>query len=199
MCWYHGWRHYDGHDLAESALDNATGVASALAILRAFVSFVPSLRRGLRVILFTAEESGLLGSRRYVESLPEVERRRIAAVINLDTTVGSERMACLTSGFSELEQFVRASAGRAGAVLDCIPALLRNSDHFNFAEHGIPAMRLVAGFDDPNAGSRFLLTEADRRDKVSFSALRRSAMLAGGLVWDALLHDGAIASRVQAA
>ena len=108
-------------------------------------------------------------------------------------------MACLTSGFAELEQFVRASAGRAGAVFDCIPALLRNSDHFNFAEHGIPAMRLVAGFDNPNAGARFLLTEADRRDKVSFSALRRGALLAGGLVWDALHHEGTIAPHVQAA
>lgn len=187
--------HYDGHDLAESALDNATGVASALSVLRAFAPHVPSLRRGLRVILFTAEESGLMGSRRYVESLSELDRLSISAVINLDTTVGSRKMACLISGFHDLEPFVHASAARAGYDVECILPLLRNSDHFNFAERGIPAMRLVAGFDEPEAGARFLLTEEDRREKVSLSELRRGVDLAGRLIWDALTQSTPIAEH----
>jgi Iap family predicted aminopeptidase len=187
--------HYDGHDLAESALDNATGVASALSVLRALAPHVPNLRRGLRVVLFTAEESGLLGSRRYVEDLSEADRLSIAAVINLDTTVGSDKMSCLVSGFHDLEAFVRASADRGGYEIECILPLLRNSDHFNFAEHGIPAMRLVAGFDDPAAGARFLLTEEDRRERVSLSELRRGVGLAGHLVWDALTQSTPIAEH----
>src|SRR3954451_17440419 len=60
--------HYDGHDLAQSALDNATGVTAALAIFESFAPFVGQLRRGLRLMLFTAEETGLTGSRMYLQS-----------------------------------------------------------------------------------------------------------------------------------
>ena len=44
---------------------------------------------------------------------------------------------------------------------------MQNSDHANFALAGIPAMRLVAGFDDPGANLRYVLTPADTRDKVA--------------------------------
>lgn len=44
---------------------------------------------------------------------------------------------------------------------------MENSDHANFAAHGIPALRLVAGFDDPGCNLRHVLTAADTRDKVS--------------------------------
>ena len=81
--------HYDGHDLAESALDNATGVVAALEILRRLAPLSGDLPRGLRVILFTAEETGLLGSRVYTDGLDDAGRRAIAAVINLDTLGGS--------------------------------------------------------------------------------------------------------------
>ena len=190
--------HYDGHDLAQSALDNATGVVSAMAVLRAFGPFVPRLARGLRVILFTAEESGLLGSRLYTETLSETERRRIGLVINLDTIAGSPRMTCLTSGFQELDSFVRTAAADGGLDLRCYLPLMRNSDHFNFAQSGIPAMRLVAGFDEPSAGARFLLTEGDRRDKVASSELERGALAAGALIWAALTWAGTICPHKRA-
>lgn len=61
-----GWvvlsAHIDGHDLAESAMDNATGVAAALAIARAFAGRMNDAARGLRVCLFSAEEWALAGS-----------------------------------------------------------------------------------------------------------------------------------------
>lgn len=55
--------HYDGHDLGQSALDNATGAAAALEILRRVRPHAANLPRGLRVMLFTTEEWGLHGSR----------------------------------------------------------------------------------------------------------------------------------------
>jgi Zn-dependent M28 family amino/carboxypeptidase len=171
--------HYDGHDLAQSAVDNATGVAAALAVLREFASR-PRRRRGLRVILFTAEESGLLGSRRYVESLGDGERRQIQMVINLDTVAGSPDLAALTSGFAQLDEFVsRFGLRRVGG-------LLRNSDHFNFAQAGIPALRLVAGFDQPESDVRYLLTQGDTADRVSPRALERGAAAALALADAAL-------------
>ena len=178
--------HYDGHDLAQSALDNATGVVAALEILRCLAPFSGELPRGLRVILFTAEETGLLGSRLYADGLDAAERRAIAAVVNLDTLGGSPDFTCLTSGFAALDTFVSSVAAERGLELAIWRPLMRNSDHFNFARHGIPALRLIAGFDDENAGARYLLTEADTADRVSADELRRGALVAAELVWAAL-------------
>jgi aminopeptidase YwaD len=55
--------HLDGHDLAESAMDNATGVAVALAVARALAPHIAECERGLRVCLFSAEEWALAGSK----------------------------------------------------------------------------------------------------------------------------------------
>ncbi|MDE0060452.1 MAG: M28 family metallopeptidase [Defluviicoccus sp.] len=178
--------HYDGHDLAHSALDNATGVAAALEILRRFAPHVASMPRGLRVILFTAEETGLLGSRLYVDSLEEAERRAVAVVVNLDTLGGSPDFTCLTSGFAALDGFVARVAAARGLDIATWRELLRNSDHFNFAERGIPALRLIAGFGDPDAGARYLLTEADTAERVSADELRLGAVVAAELVRAAL-------------
>jgi aminopeptidase YwaD len=187
--------HYDGHDLAQSALDNATGVVAAVAIFESFAPFVGKLRRGLRLILFTAEESGLMGSRIFVQSLDEAEQQKIAVVINLDTLAGSPRLTCLTSGFGELQSFVSETGKAAGLDLPCHRPLMRNSDHFNFAQMGIPAIRLVAGFDEPEADARLLLTEADIRERVSVDELRGATMTAGALVWSALEWPGRIAAH----
>jgi hypothetical protein len=72
---------------------------------------------------------------------------------------------------------------------------MRNSDHYNFAQHGIPAIRLVAGFDEPKAGARFLLTEADTRERVCIEELKRATATAGALVWSALNWPGSIAAH----
>jgi aminopeptidase YwaD len=187
--------HYDGHELAQSALDNATGVVAAIAIFESFRPFVSKLRRGLRLVLFTAEETGLMGSRLYLQSLDESEQRKIAVVINLDTLAGSPRLTCLTSGFDELQSFISETCTAMGVHLACHRPLLRNSDHFNFFQRGIPAMRLVAGFDELESGARFLLTEADTRERVSIDELMLATTAAGALVWSALDWPGRIAAH----
>jgi aminopeptidase YwaD len=188
--------HYDGHDLAQSALDNATGVAAGITIFESFAPFLSQLRRGLRLMLFTAEETGLMGSRIYVQSLSQSKQREIALVINLDTLCGSAHLTCLTSGFDDLQRFVSASCEQFGMDrLPCYQPMMRNSDHYNFAQCGIPTMRLVAGFDEPEAGARFLLTEADRSERVSMEELRHATMTAGALVWSALDWPAPIAAH----
>ncbi len=178
--------HYDGHNLAQSALDNGTGVVAALAVFESIGPVVPMLRRGLRLILFTAEESGLLGSKHYVQSLSQTARDQVAVVINLDTLAGSRQFACLTSEYDELARLAGEAGERVGTTFQCHRPLLRNSDHFNFAQAGIPALRLVAGFDDPSAGARLILTEADRANAVSLAELEKGVIAASSLTWSAL-------------
>ena len=54
------------------------------------------------------------------------------------------------------------------------------------AAHGIPAVRLIAGFDAPDSNLRLLLTAADTRDKVRPHELDQALRLATTLTWQAL-------------
>jgi aminopeptidase YwaD len=174
--------HVDGHDGGESAMDNASGLAAALAAVRALAPRVKDFRRGVRLAFFSVEEWALTGSAQYVQSLAETERRRIALNVNLDSVGGSPNLAALTSGFAGLEPFLLRISEAAGIPLRTVRPLMQNSDHANFALAGIPALRLVAGFDDPGANLRYVLTPADTRDKVSERELRQSAILTAAIV-----------------
>lgn len=178
--------HLDGHDLAESAMDNATGVAAALAVARACGPHVSQCRRGLRVCLFSAEEWALAGSRQYLDTMDPDERNRIRLNVNLDTVAGDVSLTALTSEFAGLEAYVGDAARTAGVRIDTYQPMMANSDHFNFAQHGIPALRLVAGFDRPDSNIRCILTAADTRDKVQPSELASGARAAAALVWRGL-------------
>lgn len=191
--------HYDGHDLAQSALDNATGVVAAIQILAAIAPHCERLRRGLRVVLFTVEEWGLVGSQEYVAGLSDEQTRSIALVVNLDTVTGSPNLTCLTSGVSELNPFVENIGHRLGIHVGAVLPLMRNSDHFSFIGRGIPAMRIVAGFDEPDAGAKYILTAADTLDKVALSELKTATLVATEIVWQSLTSPEVLARHRTAA
>ena len=92
--------HLDGHPHGESAIDNASGVAVALALARALAPKIAQCPRGLRVLLTSAEEWGLVGSRIWLERMDEAERRRMRLDLNLDSVGGVQNFTALTSGFA---------------------------------------------------------------------------------------------------
>jgi aminopeptidase YwaD len=174
--------HVDGHGLAESAMDNATGLAVALAVARCLAPHVATAPRGLKLGFYSAEEWALTGSRVWLAQLPDAERAAIVLNVNLDSVAGAPGLTALISEFPNLDPFVRKIAVPVGVHLP----LMMNSDHANFAAHGIPALRLVAGFDDPSSDIRHVLTAADMRDKVTKPELQTAALAAAEMVWAAL-------------
>lgn len=174
--------HIDGHPLAESAMDNATGLAAALAVARAMAPRMHEMTRGLRLCLFNLEEWALAGSGVYVDGLPDAERAAIAFNLNLDSVAGDARLTALTSGYRKIESFLQPIAQEAGIDLGFHEPLMRNSDHYHFARHGVPACRLVAGFNDPDSFLRYVLTPEDKRDKIDPQDLQRAADLALSIV-----------------
>ena len=186
--------HLDGHDLAESAMDNASGVAVALALARAFAPRVSACRLGLTVCLFSAEEWALAGSRNWLEHMDERGRRSIALNVNLDTVGGDDALTALTSEFIGLERFVADTSAAIGIPIGVYRPMMANSDHYNFARQGIPALRLVAGFDRPQCNVRHILTPCDTRDRVRLDEMRQAARVASALLWRALnAEDGELA------
>ena len=187
--------HYDGHDLAQSAIDNGTGVAAALSIANALASTGKRLRRGLRIIFFTIEEWGLLGSRAYVDEMSEAERRKIALVINLDSLVGGAKLTALTSGFEDLASFVTRIAHATGSAIDVHLPMMANSDHYNFARHGIPSLRLVSGFNQPDSELRYLLTSGDTLDRIGSAEFTHATRIAASMVLTACTQAESIAAH----
>jgi aminopeptidase YwaD len=190
--------HIDGHPHGESAMDNATGVAVALGLARLLAPHVSGCPRGLRICLFTAEEWGLIGSRIWLERMDEAARRLMVLNVNLDSVGGAPGLAALTSGFERLDAWVKDTAALAGLPIATHLPLMANSDHANFAAHGIPAVRLIAGFNLPDSNLRLLLTAADTRDKVHPEELDYALRLATTLTWHALAAADATLSSLAA-
>jgi hypothetical protein len=184
--------HLDGHPLGESAIDNASGVAAALAIARAVAPLVAGCERGLMLCIFGAEEWALAGSRAWLQAQPTTRRAAMAVNINLDSIVGSARLTALTSGFAELPGLLRGALPGLGVH----EPLMANSDHANFAAAGIPAARILAGFDEPDSRLKYLLTAADRRRLVPDTELRTASLACARLVWAALQDRSDQASSV---
>jgi aminopeptidase YwaD len=92
----------------------------------------------------------------------------------------------LTSDYPKLDEFVGSVARAAGMVVSTYRPTMANSDHYNFAQHGIPAMRLVCGFNRPDSDVRYILTRGDVRARVRRSDLNASTRMAAMLVWRAM-------------
>ena len=178
--------HLDGHDTGCSALDNATGLSVVLAAARVLAQHVSQATHGLRVCFFSAEEWALAGSARYLADMPQAEREALALNINLDTVGGDHHLTALISGFAHLVPWMEACARLSGVPAATHLPLMPNSDHANFAAHGIPALRLVAGFDRPDSGVRHILSEDDQPGVIQESELRQALRLTCAMGWTAL-------------
>lgn len=183
--------HIDGHHLGRSALDNATGVVTALAAARALAPMIGPRTHSLRVCFFSAEEWALAGSARYLAQMDAAELATLRLNINLDTVAGDDRLTALISGFPALAAFVEQSAASVNQSIAQHLPLMPNSDHANFAARGIPALRLVAGFDRPQSRVNNILSAGDQPEIVKEEELRRALAAACAMAWHGLTMPAA--------
>lgn len=190
--------HMDGHDLGVSALDNATGVATALAAARALAQRVGPGTPSLRLCFFCAEEWALTGSARYLADMDPVERARIKFDVNLDTVAGDMSLTALISEFPALAPVVDRAAASVGVSVGTWLPLMPNSDHANFARQGIPALRLVAGFGKPDSRVNRILSAGDVPGIIEEGELRQAVAVTCALVDQALgMSDAELAALAQ--
>lgn len=169
--------HIDGHALAESAMDNGSGLATVLEVARRLGPGATQRERGLTLALFTFEEWSLTGSAQYVGSLNDEERARIHCNVNVDTPVGYPRLFGLTAGNPLILELLRRASEIGGTPVHPVYAHTTNSDHANFLAAGIPAVRLIGGYNDESAGSRLLLSASDTRHRVEPLDLKHGAIV----------------------
>jgi Zn-dependent M28 family amino/carboxypeptidase len=141
----------DGDQIYNGAHDNATGTAAILAMAEAFASLNKKPKRSVSMLIVTAEEQGLLGSKYYAEN-PIIALDKTVANINMDAmnVLGrTKNVAVVGMGKSDLETNLEKAAKRQGRVLtqedNPGAGIYYRSDHFSFAKVGIPALYAKGG------------------------------------------------------
>ena len=143
----------EGDAIYNGAMDNASGVAQVLAIIRAIKALPEAPRRSVLVALVGAEEQGLLGSAYYAAN-PTFPPGKIAANLNYDggnIWGDTHDVTYIGLGKSTIDEIVTAIAAEQGRVVKpdqfADRGYFYRSDQFSFAKIGVPAMYLDPGTD----------------------------------------------------
>jgi Zn-dependent M28 family amino/carboxypeptidase len=142
-----------GDAIYNGALDNASGVATVVAIAEAFAALPKPPRRSVLFAFVAAEEQGLLGSL-YFSRNPTAPPGKLAANLNFDGAHvwGRTRdVEVVGRGKSTLEDLLTLAAARQERVIvdEAFPdkGFYYRSDQLSFARIGVPALYFKAGVE----------------------------------------------------
>ncbi len=200
--------HYDhlgkrGQDIYNGADDNGSGSSTVLEVANAFAQAKKEgkgPRRSVLVMLVTGEEKGLLGSKYYSER-PIFPLEKTVANVNVDMVgrvdkkyednpeyiyvIGSDR---LSTELHEINESVNKKY--TNLVLDYTynedddpNRYYYRSDHYNFAEKGIPAIFYFNGTHDDYHRS------SDTVEKINFEKMAKIGQLVFHTTWELANRD----------
>ncbi|MEJ7808703.1 MAG: M20/M25/M40 family metallo-hydrolase [Telluria sp.] len=176
--------HQDAWDLASGATDNGAGTVVAIEVLRAMHAQGLKPRRTLRIVLFSGEEQGLLGSKAYV-ARHRAELSKVQAVFVQDA--GSGRIVGFPDMKVEAWYGALSSAlapAKALGPLDIPFAVSRGSDHDVFFEQGIPAFSPMQ--DTLNYSTHTQHSALDTIEHVAKADLVQGAQVMAVAAWGML-------------
>lgn len=150
-----------GDRIFNGAIDNASGVATVLAVARAFTSSENRPRRSILFLATTGEETGFSGTDYFAHHLP-VPAGAILGALNIDMPyllfpLHGEGGGIFLYGdeHSDLGARAAAAAARLDIAVLSVPQVestrFPNSDQAPLTELGVPALRMKPGYllEDP--------------------------------------------------
>ena len=175
--------HYDSHDNAPGAQDDAAGTVVALAVGRALAPLKGRLAATVRVVHFAAEEIGLLGSWEYARR-HRAELGEARFMLNLDSCAdgqpGTEVLRLM--GCPDLEPHFAAMARDLKYPLGVKREHAVHTDHFPVLAAGAPVGWLRSVQTGALVGRGWGHTASDTVDKVNPLSLQLLAMLAARIL-----------------
>lgn len=176
--------HYDSHDIAPGAADNAAGVAVALEVGRLLSPVKRRLPTTVRIVAFAGEEIGLLGSWEYVRR-HAAELGSALFMLNLDSPAdgrpGTEALHLM--GSDDLKGYFATLAAALKYPLAVESKGTVYTDHFPFLVSGVPVARLLTTEKAGGlVGRGWGHTASDTVDKVRLLPMQTVAMLAARVV-----------------
>ena len=144
--------HLDSWIGGTGAADNAAGSAVMLEVMRILKSLDLKMDRTVRLALWSAEESGLLGSKAYVKKhfadpetmQPKPEHARLAAYFNVDNGSGKIRGVYLQG--NDMVRPIFAAWLEPFQDLGAATLTIRNTrgtDHLSFDAVGLPGFQFI--------------------------------------------------------
>ena len=145
-----------GDQIYNGAHDNATGTAGLIEVAEAFATLPQHPSRSMTFLAVTAEEQGLLGSKYYAAN-PVIPASQTVANINMDSLnlLGKVKdISVVGIGKSEMDSLLETAAKAQGRTVSGDPKPSSGgyyrSDHFAFANMGVPAMYAGGGSEALN-------------------------------------------------
>ncbi len=155
----------EGDQVYNGAVDNASGTGALIEVAEAFAKLPVKPQRSITIMAVTAEEQGLLGSKFYAAN-PIIPAAKTVANINMDALGVDGRSSDVSVyglGQSELDNYLAAAAKKQGRTIagDPRPAagIYYRSDHFAFANIGIPALYAKTGKTPVDEATKVLRSE----------------------------------------
>lgn len=181
--------HYDGHDIAQGAIDNASGTAAVMEAVKALYKVRDQLKLNIRAALWSGEEVGMVGSGAYADAHRD-ELDQIKLIFNCDIVGNPGPFFIGLNGYDtdRVADAMRALAGKEHDVNVVGGVTIPYSDHFSFFMKGVPALMAATGGPKyPNLGPH---TYGDTLDKVDMRAVRSSTAFTARVLLN-LAHDPA--------
>jgi hypothetical protein len=171
--------HLDSWDLAQGTTDNGTGSSIVLESARAIAALAKQghrPKRTIRFCLYTGEEQGLVGSRRYVERHKDEMDKHSAAIVH-DTGTGKVRSIgmlgradCKKILDGELET-LKELEGWEGLS---IGGMSGGTDHASYNRVGVPGFACIQDMDEYRLTHH---TQSDTFDKAKAPNLIQGAQV----------------------
>ncbi len=159
---------FKGDSILNGAVDNATGTAALIEIARAFGRLPVKQDRSILFLAVTCEEQGLLGSKYYAEN-PIFPLNKTVGVINMDALNIFGRthdMTIVGLGNSGLDKYAVDVLKKYGRYANPDPTPEKGgyfrSDHFSFANVGVPSLYVAKGVDDIEHGKEWGIAESEK-------------------------------------
>lgn len=173
--------HLDSWDVGSGTTDDGAGVVTVFEAMRAIKALGLRPKRTIRMVLFTGEEQGQIGSREYVKR-HQSELRKISAVLADDSGAGRLSTIRLNQNFAahKMVDTVLAPMGELNLIE---PGMDRyyGSDYVPFNEIGVPAFATSGTQSDYY---RTHHSDADTFDKVRADDIIQAAQVVAGWAYN---------------
>ena len=188
--------HMDCWHASTGTTDNGTGTAVMMEAVRILCALDIKPRRTIRIVLWSGEEQGLLGSRAYVKNhfadrlTMELKpaHKKVSAYYNLDNGAGKIR-GIYMQGNDEVKDIFDAwlePFHDLGATTTTIRTT-GSTDHISFDEVGIPGFQFIQ--DPLEYGTRTHHTNMDSYDRVSANDLMQASVIVASFVYHTAMRD----------
>jgi hypothetical protein len=154
--------------------DNASGVAMILELAKRLSQDDRPLKRNILIVAFGAEEQGLVGSKYFIEHIPE-EAGNVVMMINFDMIGRLDSLRNFHVGgigtFDGAEQLVRSITNPDSLKFVISHDGYGSSDHLPFYANGVPVLYFHTGvhFD--------YHTPSDKIEKINYAGMKSIADL----------------------